>query len=630
MSFLNPKKSIFFAIGILFFGLTLNAYAANPVPGSATLPQGGSSPTNNVTYNYSPDGKTLNQNSTGNSISNFGSMSVGAGYTWNINQPSSGSTSLNRCFNCDQSIFNGPINSNGRIIFVNNNGIIFGRGSVVNAPSIIASTLDISDTDFLNGNYKFFKNGGNSFIINQGRISAQPGGFVALLSQAVNNQGVILADSGSIALASGNKMTVALDTLNQISVTVDEAVQSEVIGPDGQQIKSAINNSGTIQANGGKVLLTAKVMNDVFDYAVNNTGVITAGALVNNGGVVEITASGAPVVNTGSITANAVNINVQNANLVNNASIVASLLQGQANTGNISINALNIFQAGLIAADAEVDVTAVEAIEATDPIGDSTPSSPSPVSNLIKGNDVNLVASQFGSPDVPLNIDANNIDITLVQGNINIGSSLVANSAVNLRAPPTGPPTGIVSISYNSDANLVLNASTGSINVAPQAEVSANNLTLTAQDGIYSYGSLTATNTLTLLSPAGIYSLGSLQSADLYERGATFQVGGIFNPGYADVKNADNAMEFSADTDVSGTVTDGTDIIIDAGVTLTMTADISFVANTGAFTMDPTSTIVGGGFNLSISALSASTLGNISGVNLLTLSAVSSSPVTFT
>ena len=143
------------------------------------------------------------------------------------------------------------------------------------------------------------------------------------MSQAVNNKGVIIADLGSVALAAGEQMTLALDNQAQISVAISTAVQSEVIGPDGQQIKSAIQNSGTIQANGGKVLLTAKVLNDVFDNAVNNTGVIQATSLQNITGYVEITASGAPVVNTGTIQSNQINITVPNSTLINKGQVIS-------------------------------------------------------------------------------------------------------------------------------------------------------------------------------------------------------------------------------------------------------------------------------------------------------------------
>ena len=81
---------------------------------------------------------------------------------------------------------------------------------------------------------------------------------------------------------------------------------------------------------------------------------------------------------------------------------------------------------------------------------------------------------------------------------------------------------------------------------------------------------------------------------------------------------------------MAGVITDPANIIIDAGVTLNMTGDTSFNAGS-SFIMDPTATILGAGNNLSISALNASTLGNITGVNLLTLSLISgSSPIVFT
>jgi len=73
---------------------------------------------------------------------------------------------------------------------VNPNGVIFGPGSRVDVPALIASTLDIKNEDFLAGHYNFFKNGQNAFIVNQGKIITN-GGYVCLLSQAINNQGVM-------------------------------------------------------------------------------------------------------------------------------------------------------------------------------------------------------------------------------------------------------------------------------------------------------------------------------------------------------------------------------------------------------------------------------------------------------
>ena len=287
MFFPNLKNRVFFVAGILFFGLTLNA-SANPL--GETIVAG------NATFNRSTPNTLTVTTTTSKTIINYNSFSIGKNETTVINQPSASSAVLNRVVGVTASSILGTLSSNGQIFLVNPNGIIFGKNSVVNAPAIVASTMDIADNDFLSGNFNFSKIGGNAYVINQGRMASQPGGYIALLSQAVKNgkHGVIIADSGTVALASGNQTTVALDSQSQISVTVGAAVQSEVVGPSGKPITSAINNAGTIQANGGKVILTAKVLKDVFDYSINNSGIINASAIANHGGVIELTASGGP------------------------------------------------------------------------------------------------------------------------------------------------------------------------------------------------------------------------------------------------------------------------------------------------------------------------------------------------
>jgi filamentous hemagglutinin family protein len=290
-----PKK-IYLIASILILAFSLNVYAN---------PQGASVVAGSATFNSStPNTLTINTASN-KTIINYNSFSIAAKETTIINQPSAGSSVLNRVVGVSPSSIYGTLSSNGQIFLVNPNGIIFGQGSQVNAPAILASTLNITNNNFLNGNYTFFKerHKGSSYIINQGRLAASPGGYIALLSQAVNNQGVIIANLGTVALAAGNKMTLALDSQAQISVVVDDVVQSKVFGPSGQSMNSAVSNSGIIKANGGMVLLTAKVLNDVFDYAVNNSGVVQASSMQENNGVVEFTASGAPVINTGKIKA---------------------------------------------------------------------------------------------------------------------------------------------------------------------------------------------------------------------------------------------------------------------------------------------------------------------------------------
>ncbi len=454
----------------LLLGVAVNAYAN---------PQGESVVAGTATFDRStPNTLTINTTSN-NTIINYNSFSIAANESTRINQPGASSAVLNRVVGVNPSEIYGTLSSNGKIFLVNPNGILFGPNSRVDAPAILASTLDITNDDFLKGNYNFFKNGGNSYIINQGRLAASPGGYIALLSQAVNNQGIILADLGTVALAAGNKMTLALDSRDQISVVIDDAVQADVFGPDGQKMDSAIKNSGTIQANGGKLILTAKVLNNVFDYAVNNSGVVQATSLQNNNGVVEITASGAPVINTGKIQASRVNINVLDSNFINEGQIISQYTAGLLNSGNISLQALNIQQDGLISADETIDITA-DNVNTTVPFQNTIPSP------VIKANQVNITANNLGAFGFPVAIDALNINFNRTSGDIDLAGSQPIGSNVMI----TGPPDGFGSIIYDQDTNLYLDAQNGSISEAQGVSLSASDLTLTANQNINIEGTL--------------------------------------------------------------------------------------------------------------------------------------------
>lgn len=595
------RNKIYLITSAFLLAVTLNAYAN---------PEGESVAAGNATFDRStPNTLTVNTTSN-NTIINYNSFSIAGNETTRFNQPGSDSAVLNRVTGVNPSEIYGTLSSNGKLFLVNPNGIIFGPGSSVNAPAIVASTLDIANEDFLRGSYNFFKNGESAFIINQGRLASQPGGFIALLSQAVNNQGLIIADLGTVALAAGEKMTLALDSLSQISVVIDDAVKAEVLGPDGLKMDSAIKNSGTIQANGGKVILTAKILNNVFDYAVNNSGVIQAGSIQEHDGVIELTVEGAPVINTGIMAANSINIKVSDADFLNKGSVIANLASGLA-TGNVAINAENIFQAGSVTADNEITFTATHNIN-TDPAVNSDPAV------IIQGKRVNLSARQFGSVTAPLNIKADNINLNRIQNDINILNSLGIGTSILLR----GPPDGFGAIIYNPDTNLTLEAPQGAITLSSGVILSADNLTLIAKDEIFSQGLLLTNHTLSLLSEGPITSLGTLKTGTLVENGASFKVGGIFEVGRAYLENADHAINYTTDTSVSGTINDAADIIINPGINISLGGDTSFSAGTD-FVMGTGSFILGGGYNLYITANRVKLLGTIgtsgSPVNNLTI-----------
>ena len=93
----------------------------------------------------------------------------------NFQQPGATSSTLNRVVGSDPSAIFGQISANGQVFLINNSGILFGPGAQVNAAGLVASTLQLTDGNFLAGNYVLDGAGGS--VTNQGVLKA---GFVAL------------------------------------------------------------------------------------------------------------------------------------------------------------------------------------------------------------------------------------------------------------------------------------------------------------------------------------------------------------------------------------------------------------------------------------------------------------------
>ena len=408
----------------------------------------------------------------------------------------------------------GPSNLN---VWVSNpNGIIFGPTAQISVGSLIATTMNISqDKD---GNYIFSKYEGskNAYILNYGNIKAnRPGGFVLLLSQAVGNIGdkaIIVANTGTVALASGEKVKViSLDNKDAIRIEIPEGVQEEVFGPDNNKIDSAVKNSkdGTIQADGGHVILTAKVMNKVFDYAINNEGVIQANNLVNNNGVVELIAEGAPVINSDKIEAGSIKIDLHGCDFINHGAINATGISGLPGDGKVSISAANIhlqYQYDkVILATRLIELIATGKIDVIN--ADDSPYSVNgadfsdailPI--LLEAPTVQLSARQFGTNAAPLKIKADNINITRLEGDIGILDSLGLGTSILIHGPPEG---GFGAIIYNHDANLTLDA---------------DQINLIGPDSIYLYGNITFSNLSCTVPDKKIY----------FEAGKTYTILGTF------------------------------------------------------------------------------------------------------
>ena len=184
--------------------------SGNVVGGAATIQGQG---TANVIVNQS----------TQNAIINWQTFNIGSGETTKIYMPGSNSTQLDRVTGGQgPSQILGTLYSNGKVFLVNPDGILFGMGARINVGSLVATTNDIANKDFMAGRYNFSIPGNpNASIVNLGTITAQTGGFAALVAPGVRNTGTIIAKLGTIALASGNAFTLDMYGDNLITLGLD-------------------------------------------------------------------------------------------------------------------------------------------------------------------------------------------------------------------------------------------------------------------------------------------------------------------------------------------------------------------------------------------------------------------------
>lgn len=191
-------------------------------------------------------------------------------------QPDRNAISLNRVTGGQQSVIAGNLNANGNVALVNPNGVVFTKNSSVDVGGLVASTARLNDEAMKN-----FGNGKDSLglsldkdstaaVINEGQIKAQ-GGLVALHAANVENKGTITNEGGTLAMAAAKNLTLSAADDDKLNFTVD-----------GDLAKAQALNSGSLKADGGYVVMTAKSAGDVLSTVVNNSGTIEAKTLRKN------------------------------------------------------------------------------------------------------------------------------------------------------------------------------------------------------------------------------------------------------------------------------------------------------------------------------------------------------------
>lgn len=293
---------------------------ANPTGGQVV---GGSG-----TISQSGTNTTINQ-ATQNLAINWQTFNVQSNERVQFIQPNASAIALNRILSNNGSTIAGRIDANGKVILVNPNGIFFTSTASLNVGSLIASGLDINPGDFMNGKYVFNEISGTSgTVINQGLISASLGGNVVLIGKQVKNEGLIQANLGTVTLAAGKEAVLTFDNDGLLGVRVTKEILQSELGVD-----PAVINSGEIQAQGGRVLLTASQSQDIFTRAVNTNGLQPATSVVVNDDGTFTLGGGADVLNSGTIN--------------------TSTTSPDQNVGRIVLIGQNVTSSGTLKADAQ-------------------------------------------------------------------------------------------------------------------------------------------------------------------------------------------------------------------------------------------------------------------------------------
>lgn len=245
------------------------AFAA---PGSGSVAAG------NATITQSGSRTTVSQTSD-KAIINWSGFNLNNGEQLSITQPSASAMLLNRDISGRESVIDGSITANGRVWIINAQGITFGSNARVNVGGLVASTLDVTDADFLDGDNRFALSapiGHTSKIRTLSGAQLASTGSIALVTRQIDiARGSTVTAGGQAILGSGRDVT-----LQFMPARTDDLDLFRFVANGQSAISStALGDPITISGN-----VTAKQIYAVAMDRVNVVGLIKFdGNLIANG-----------------------------------------------------------------------------------------------------------------------------------------------------------------------------------------------------------------------------------------------------------------------------------------------------------------------------------------------------------
>ncbi len=188
-----------------------------------------------------------------------------------------GGVALNRIYDNSPSQIYGKLTATGSIYLVNQNGILFGKGSRTNIGSLVASSLNIAEDDFQDGIWKYqAENYDAGDVANRGTIESSTGGNIFLLGGNVENRGTISSEGGRILLAGASEFEWT-SSISASGKSTTESVDTDYSG------NATNSETGEILADVGKV--------GMYGDIVRHDGLIRSLSTVVTGSSIQLVAS---------------------------------------------------------------------------------------------------------------------------------------------------------------------------------------------------------------------------------------------------------------------------------------------------------------------------------------------------
>jgi filamentous hemagglutinin family protein len=261
------------------------------------LPQNGQVQAGQATIQQPNSQQLTIQQQSDRAVIDWQSFNIGAQEQVQINQPDVNAALLNRVTGATPSSIAGTLRANGQVMLVNPNGVVFTPTAVVGVGGLLATTLNISNRDFMAGKLNLYQEPGLPLgtVENQGSITVAEGGLAALVAPHVRNSGVIHARLGQVVLAAGTQATLDFYGDGLIAIAV----------PDDVAARLGIDQTGSLQADGGWVAISAATGASLLESVVNTDGIVRARAVENRNGTIVL--SGGDVTVAGTVDASGTN-----------------------------------------------------------------------------------------------------------------------------------------------------------------------------------------------------------------------------------------------------------------------------------------------------------------------------------